>query len=120
MSNVVEFLKQFRESGNQRQIAGSQIEETDRYLNMTAEEFSQEEAAILIHSYLFGENFYLIANERSREIAGDSLAVYLPEELVAVSKLSPEAMKRIHNLKKKTQGTIVGIGTLKDEKDVRG
>lgn len=86
--------------------------EADHILSMSATEFKDSNLAILIRSYLLGEDIVLASNERSRVLYGDQYVTYLPEELMAAYQLSPDFIKKIHRIKKLWDGDILNKGVV--------
>lgn len=107
MENVVEFLKRFRELDGKSRVVVKNDPETSSLLSMTLDEFGKQNLAILVRSYLLGEHIYLIPNQNMSPQSSGGLVTYLPEELIAISRLSPTGLKNIHRIKKIFDGEIV-------------
>jgi hypothetical protein len=105
--NVIEYLKQFRNKPDENLESNSPDLEITRFLSLTAKEFSRESAAILIKSYLLGENIWLISNPSCLPQIDHKYVAYLPQEFEALCKLSPSSMKQVHWLKKLVEGEIL-------------
>ena len=110
MANVVEFLKHFRKRAKENRPGSSKGPEVEAILSLTTEEFSRQDLAILVRSYLLGEDIYLISNEDCQTLVNGELVTYLPEELEAIYQLSPDCVKRVHRLKKLCDGQILKKG----------
>ena len=112
MSTVVEFLKEFRQRS--KPIDNDKPSDAchDRVLAMTAVEFRDANLAVLIRSYLLGEDICLVSNEKCKTLFGGEYVTYLPEELEAIYQLSPDFIKRVHNIKKLCDGEILKKGAL--------
>jgi hypothetical protein len=107
MANVLDALKKLKErqtAASPRQPIGN---DRDTFLQLTVSEFGSQSVAILVRSFLLGEEIMLVSNQDCLSKVGDDYVAYLPGELEAISNLSPEMIKRIHWLKRKTNGRIV-------------
>jgi hypothetical protein len=110
MSNVVEFLRAFRErSATERPIVDPPVV-TEPVLSMSATEFRGANLAILVRSYLLGEDILIVSNESCRTLYEGDFVTYLPEELTAIYQLSPGFIKKVHRIKKLCDGDILSKG----------
>jgi len=89
-------------------------------LSSTVEEFSRKDLAILVRSYLLGEDILLVSNPRCMQLVEGEYVTYLPEELEVISQLSPGFIKKIHRLKKLCDGEILKEGLRLNGKSVIG
>jgi len=120
VANVVEFLKEFRKREHKRKSSGSQNSQVKAILSSTVEEFSRKDLAILVRSYLLGEDILLVSNPRCMQLVEGEYVTYLPEELEVISQLSPGFIKKIHRLKKLCDGEILKEGLRLNGKSVIG
>lgn len=120
MANVVEFLKAFRQTRKEHRPDNSKDPEVEAILSLTAEEFSRQDLAILVRSYLLGEDILLVSNPRCMQLVEGEYVTYLPDELEVISQLSPDFIKRIHRLKKLCDGEILKEGLRLNGKSVIG
>ena len=114
MSNVVEFLDAFRKRTHNRAEKTKPEPQTDAILSLTAKEFRGENLAVLVRSHLLGDCFQLVSNPQCASAYDDQYVTYLPEELEALYKLSPELIRRVHQIKRMTSGSIIGTRILAD------
>ncbi|MFH1373302.1 MAG: hypothetical protein ABII79_05880 [bacterium] len=112
MPNVVEFLRSFRGRSKVPKPPELSAVVAEGVLSMSATEFRDANLAVLVRSYLLGEDIVLASNDRCRVLYGHKYVTYLPEELMAVYQLSPDFVKRIHHIKKLCDGEILAEGVL--------
>lgn len=112
MSTVVEFLQEFRQRSKPTDNDAPSDTRHDRVSAMTAVEFRDANLAVLIRSYLLGEDICLVSNESCKKLVGGKYVTYLPEELEAIYRLSPDFIKRVHHIKKLCDGEILKKGAL--------
>jgi hypothetical protein len=110
MANVLEFLKQFREAKREPAEDEPADPEIHRVLSLTAAEFKRESLIVLVKSYLLGEHIMLVSNRECLQHVDGECVAYLPEELEAIYRLSPESIKHVHALKKLVDGEILKEG----------
>lgn len=110
MANVVEFLRSFRRGRQQQRSDRPTDSQVESILSMTIDEFRRQDLAVLVRSYLLGEDFYLVSNRHCLPRLDGRLVTYLPEELEAIYQLSPDFIKRIHKIKKCFGGEILTEG----------
>ncbi len=112
MQNVVEFLREFRQRSKPTSVRKPSDETRERVLAITAAEFRDANLAILVRSYLLGEDICLVSNDKCKTLFGGEYVTYLPEELEAIYRLSPDFIKRVHHIKKLCDGEILRKGAL--------
>ncbi len=108
MANVIEYLKSFRQRQQEARSQESSVPNKDRVLAMTAREFQGADMAILVRSYLLGESFVIMSTQEGKNAFDGDYVHYLPEEFALLCQLSPDAIKRVHQMKKLTDGQIIG------------
>lgn len=109
-----------RRRGQKQRSDGSQNPEVEAILSSTIKEFSQQDLAILVKSYLLGEDILLVSNPKCMQLVEGEYVTYLPDELEVISQLSPDFIKRIHRLKKLCDGEILKEGLRLNGKSVIG
>jgi hypothetical protein len=112
MPNVVEYLRQFRNRKSRPPWQAEQPDDFGAVLGLSAREFAGANLAILVRSYLLGEDILLVSNDQCRTLYEGNYVTYLPEELQALYQLSPDHIERIHRIKKLTDGDILSKGVL--------
>lgn len=118
MPNVIESLKAFRRKIGRVEISPPERIDVNAILNMTADQFSKDDIAILIRSYLLGEDILLVSNPTCMPKFEGEYVTYLPEELEALHNLSPDFIKRVHKLKKLSCGEIMNERSLPNVSNV--
>ena len=84
MSNVVEFLEEFRRRSRPTEVSTPSDVDRESVLVMTTTEFRDANLAILIRSYLLGEDICLVSNVKCKTRINGEYVTYLPEELPAI------------------------------------
>ena len=118
MANVVEFLKSFRRDGETSRTRKTKDPELTAILSMTAAEFSRQDLILLVRSHLFGEDIFLVSNEKCLSHLNGGVVAYLPEELKALYGKSPDLIKQAHYIKKIIDGEILKEGDPHYVKDI--
>jgi len=71
-------------------------------------DFKTRNLAVRIRSEVLGEDIWLASNEQVRDhLKAEGVAVYLADEILHLKGLSPEALRRIHEVKKVFEGSRV-------------
>lgn len=66
---------------------------------------------LFIWSRVLGETVCLALTEQvKKEAEGKGLVAYLPTEVLAMEKISPEKLRKIHLVKKMFEGTVTSCG----------
>ena len=107
--SVLTYLREFRERTRSQQPAVASEKETESVLSMPLNEFRKADLAVLLKSYLLGDDFYLVSNPQCLQYIDDSYVTYLPEELEIVYRLSRDSLKKVHEIKKRFGGKIIGL-----------
>lgn len=107
MPDVVEFLRAFRERSEQQCPSLEPPANAGSVFSMSATEFRDAKLAILVRSYLLGEDVLILSNESCKTLYEGDFVTYLPEELMAIYSLPADSIKRIHKMKKLFDGLIM-------------
>jgi hypothetical protein len=110
MPNVIEFLKTFRDHSESPYSPVDPPVVAEPVLSMSATEFRDANLAILVRSYLLGEDILIVSNESCKTLYEGDFVTYLPEELTAIYQLSPDFIKKLHRIKKLCDGNILTKG----------
>jgi hypothetical protein len=107
MPNVLELLKEFRKSKGARakEPLSDDLPATEQ---LTLDEFAESDLVLTVKSKLLGEEIVFASNPECLLDWNGPQVVYLPQELKILSRLTPDAIKRIHALKKLVDGDIIG------------
>jgi len=104
--NVIELLKNFRREKSRNQ-SNPDVDKCRDVLSLSIDEFAKRNLAILVRSYLLGEDIYMISNpDCLKDIEGNHVT-YLPEEMMAIYNLSKESIMALHRIKKSFGGRIL-------------
>ena len=107
MANVLELLRELRKP-RRTQEPKPQPDDLRAIEQLTLDEFAASELTLMVKSELLGEEIVFASNPKCILDWNGPQVVYLPHELEVLARLTPEAVKRIHALKKVVDGEIVG------------
>lgn len=92
------------EPGSVEVVPTPETPETEKTDPVT--DFRRKNIAVRIRSAVLGEDVWLVSNESVREhLKSEGLVCYLAEEIELMKNLSPEAVKKIHLVKKQFGGS---------------
>jgi len=106
MPNVLELLRDLRKPRG-TQEPKSQPDDLKVIEQLTLDEFAASELTLMVKSTLLGEEIVFASDPKCILDWNGPQVVYLPYELKVLARLTPEAIKRIHALKKVVDGEIV-------------
>ena len=107
---VIGLLDQLRATPESQNPESGRIASAGDVLSVSASEFRDANMAILVRSYLLGEDILIVSNESCRTLYDGDFVTYLPEELIAIYQLSPDFIKKLHRIKKLCDGDILTKG----------
>jgi hypothetical protein len=87
-------------------------------LSMPMTDFRRQDMILLVKSYLFKEDIFIVSNKECLKHLGKDVVAYLPEELEALIGKPPDLIKQAHQIKKIFNGEILKESGLKNVKNI--